>query len=303
MANFCSSCGAPVTGRFCTKCGTAIQETVTPAQNPAPIAAPIPQSAPAPAPASRSSSGVKIVFIVLGIFLFLGVAVVGSLVYVGYRAKQKIAQLKKDYGIESTASTAGASERIFPPSKGSGCKMLEGQEAAKILGVAVDRAESEPNSSDGSQLCRYWVSAAERQRLIGQEVASGLTNIGDPNTKSGQTDIETLIGGAAGALNEANGYNKNDDFAFTLQVWQTNGKQQWAKIEAAQAQAKNAVGTDAAAVAMQSVEGIGDQAIELPAGHSIMVLKGDAFFLLGFQQFVPGQEKTAALARVVVGRI
>lgn len=304
MANFCSSCGAPVTGPFCTKCGTAIQETTTQAQNPTPIAAATPQSAPAPAQARRSSSGAKIVFIMLGIVLFLGVATVGSLVYVGYRAKQKIAQLKKDYGIETAAtSTAGSSERIFPPPKGSGCKMLEGQEAAKILGVAVDRAESEPNSADGSLLCRYWVSAAERQRLIGQEVASGLTNMGDPNTKSGQTNIETLIGGAAGALNEVNGYNKNDDFAFSLQVWQTNGKQQWAKIEAAQAQAKNAIGTNTAGVAMQSVEGIGDQAIELPAGHSIMVLKGDAFFLLGFQQFVPGQEKTAALARIVAERL
>jgi hypothetical protein len=55
-------------------------------------------------------------------------------------------------------------------------------------------------------------------------------------------------------------------------------------------------------MAMQPVDGIGDHAIELPAGHSIMVLKGDTFFLLGFQQFVPGREKTAALARIVAGR-
>jgi hypothetical protein len=63
------------------------------------------------------------------------------------------------------------------------------------------------------------------------------------------------------------------------------------------------MGAGVAGVAMQTVDGIGDQAIELPAGHSIMVLKGDTFFLIGFQQFVPGGEKTAALARIVAGRV
>jgi hypothetical protein len=29
--------------------------------------------------------------------------------------------------------------------------------------------------------------------------------------------------------------------------------------------------------------------------------RGDTFFLLGFQQFVPGKEKTAALARIAAG--
>ncbi len=311
MANFCSNCGAPVSGRFCGKCGTQVREATTQAQNQASSApiqqsgpAPAAQSVPAPAEAGGAGSGAKIILILLGIVLFFGIAVVGGVVYVGYRAKQKIAQLKTEYGIENqTGSSAGSSERIFPPSKGNGCKMLEGQEAAKILGVAVDRAETEPAAADGSVSCRYWVSAAERRRLMGQEVASGLNNMGDPNTKSGQSNIETLLGGAAGALDEANGANKSGDYAFSLQVWQKNGKQEWAKFETAQAQAKNALGAGPAGVAMQSVEGIGDRAIELPAGDSIMVLKGDSFLLLEFQQFVPGEEKTAALARVAAGRI
>jgi hypothetical protein len=302
MANFCAKCGAPVTGQFCAKCGAAIQETARQAQNTAPAAEPVPQSAPALGRTGGTSSGAKIILILLGIVLFVGVAVVGSVVYVGYRAKQKIAQLKAEYGIEN-ASSAGSSERVFPPSKGNGCKMLEGQEAAKVIGVVVDRAETEPAAADGSVSCRYWVSAAERQKLAGQEVASGLTNIGDPNSKSGQSNLETLIGGAAGVLNEMNGDNRNNDYAFSLQVWQKNGKQHWARIEAARTQGTNALGAGAAGVAMQSVQGVGDRAIELPAGHSIMVLKGDSFFLLEFQQFVPGQEKTAALARIVAGRV
>jgi hypothetical protein len=74
-------------------------------------------------------------------------------------------------------------------------------------------------------------------------------------------------------------------------------------MDVAQTRAKDAMGADMAQVAMQPVQGIGDRATVLAAGHSIMVLKGDTFFLLGFQQFVPGREKTAALARIVAGRM
>lgn len=294
MASFCTNCGAPVTGPFCTGCGKAIQEGAAQAQNA------VPPATPAPA----TSSGAKVLFIVLGVLLVLGAVGMGSLVYVGYRAKQKIAQLKKDYGIENArASGAASSTSVFPPSQGSGCKMLEGQEAAGILGLAVERVESDPGGPNGSLSCRYWVSAAERRRMMKEEITSGLAGIGKSDAKDNQLDLEKLIGGAAGALAEANGDNKNTDYAFSLQVWQNNGKDQWEKMELAQTRAKDAMGADAAAVAMQSVEGIGDRATELAAGHSIMVLKGDAFFLLGFQQFVPGREKTAALARIVAGRI
>ncbi len=34
-----------------------------------------------------------------------------------------------------------------------------------------------------------------------------------------------------------------------------------------------------------------------------MALKGDAFFVLSFQQFAPGRDKTTALAKLVAGRL
>jgi hypothetical protein len=304
MPSFCTNCGSPIAGKFCTKCGAATQESAAPAQVPRAPVPTTPQSVPVQPSAARTGSGVKILLIVLGVFLFLGLLGVGGVVYVGYRAKQKIAQLKKDYGIENDSATGAApTMRIFPPSQGSGCKLLEGQEAAGILGVAVDRVESEPGAPDGSVSCRYWVSAAERQRLMKEEIASSIRRMGEGNTNVDQAEIEKLIGGAAGAMIEANGDNKNADYAFSLQVWPKNGKQQWDRVETARTQTSGAMGTDAAAVAMQPVDGLGDRALELPAGHSIMVLKGDSFFLLGFQQFVPGREKTAALAKVVAGRM
>ena len=322
MANFCTKCGAAVSGPFCGACGAPVRESPAQGQNVALPAAPVVQPAAAPvsqaaaAPASvRTSSGVKIVLIVLGVFVLFGAMGVAGIVYVGYRAKQKIAQMERDYGADSSASsdtsssggssssdTSAGSMRTFPPSKGSGCRLLEGQEAAKILGVAVERVETETSDSDGD-LCKYWVSAAERRRLIGGEMASSVAGMGKTDPKD---EVEKLLGGSAGALVEATGENKDGDYAFSLQVWRKNGKEQWAKMETVQTRTRNAagiVGADAADVAMQPVEGVGDRATVLAAGHSIMVLKGDAFFLLGFQQFVPGRDKTVALARVVAGRM
>jgi hypothetical protein len=140
MASFCSNCGAPVSGQFCTACGAAIKGST--AQNVTPPAAPVLQPVAAP-PAVCKSSGTKILFIVLGALMLFGAIGVGGIVYVGYRAKQKFAELKKDYGVDGEASsrTSSVGTRTFPPSKGSSCSLLEGQEAAKILGVAVERAE------------------------------------------------------------------------------------------------------------------------------------------------------------------
>jgi hypothetical protein len=312
MATFCTKCGHPVTGHFCTACGAAIQESAAQAPSvgsPAPAPQIVAAPAPAPAPAGGTSSAVKIVLILVGVLFLCGAAGIGGMVYVGYRAKQKMAQLKKDYAFQDEGSSSGSSSstRTFAPSQGSGCSMLQGQEAAQVLGVAVERAESETIGTDGSLMCRYWVTAAERQRFIKEEFASSVAQMGkdNPDTKSGQADIEKLIGGVGGLLAEINGDNKNQntDYAFSLQVWRKNGKEQWDKMETAQSRTKDALGSDFAGVAMQSVDGIADRAIVLPAGHSIMVLKGDTFFLLGFQQFVPGRDKTAALARIVAGHI
>jgi hypothetical protein len=192
---------------------------------------------------------------------------------------------------------------VFPPSKGSGCRMLEGQEAAGILGVAVDRVESSADGSDGSESCRYWISAAERKRLEAAEIIAGINAAGKADGKNAAAGAEKLIGGVLGAAIEAAGDNNNSDYAFSIQLWRSGGRSMWDKMESAKSEAKGVTGVDFAGLTTQAVEGVGDRATVLPAGHSIMVLKGDTFFLLGFQQFVPGTEKTTALARAVVGRL
>jgi hypothetical protein len=57
--------------------------------------------------------------------------------------------------------------------------MLEGQEASRILGVAIERVESMPSGAHGAEECMYWVTAAERQRLAKSEIARGIGAVGN----------------------------------------------------------------------------------------------------------------------------
>ena len=88
-----------------------------------------------------------------------------------------------------------------------------------------------------------------------------------------------------------------------LQVYRSDGQAMWDKLEAAKNSVKDTTGVDFAGLTTQPVQGVGDRATVLPGGHSIMALKGDAFFVLSFQQFAPGRDKTTALAKLVAGRL
>lgn len=93
---FCTSCGATVSGP------PAAEPPAAPfdAMPPAPIAAAAPVApvvaVPPPAPgAKKGSPVVKIILIVLAVFILLGMLGVGACVYGIYRAKQRVNQFEK----------------------------------------------------------------------------------------------------------------------------------------------------------------------------------------------------------------
>jgi outer membrane protein OmpA-like peptidoglycan-associated protein len=108
--SFCTNCGNAVsdTIQFCTKCGarqTPISTPVTPpagewqpvsqAQPVATLIQPAATSAPQPYPVVKTRSALPFVLIVLAILALLAVVGVGSVVYVGYRVKQKVSSVAK----------------------------------------------------------------------------------------------------------------------------------------------------------------------------------------------------------------
>ena len=147
---FCTKCGAQVTEgsrKFCTSCGaplSASSSTTGPtAQASGPSAQPSSQlassatapSAPA-AGAKPSSPWAKVLIAVLGIFVFLSIAVMGTCAYVGYRMKKKVEEAKAEYGLDKIGKMPGSSSSSPVPER-EVCSLLSKEEVSEITGVTI----------------------------------------------------------------------------------------------------------------------------------------------------------------------
>ncbi len=113
---FCGQCGSPVgAGNFCDKCGarlahapgTASPPPVQPAAQP-PLP-PAPTLQPLTQPSAQGSSVLVKVLVGLLVFILLIVlAVMGSCVYIGYRAKKKADEIRQAYKSNDLNKLAGA---------------------------------------------------------------------------------------------------------------------------------------------------------------------------------------------------
>jgi zinc-ribbon domain len=115
---FCNSCGAALDAgtRFCSKCGAAVSAAAPAAASPAPGA---------PAPPAQGSSALKIILIIVGVIVLLGILAIGSLTVFGlWIAKKSHVQQKN--GNVKIESPFGNMETTTDP-----------DEAAKNLGVAL----------------------------------------------------------------------------------------------------------------------------------------------------------------------
>ncbi len=119
MARFCTKCGSPLqdTQKFCAKCGAPAGEAAAPAVTasaapspaapaPAPAAAP-PAAAPAAAaPTQAAPKGLSpVVKVVIGVAAFvvlMSVLALGTCVFIGYRARQRFNEMSARAKAESS---------------------------------------------------------------------------------------------------------------------------------------------------------------------------------------------------------
>lgn len=302
MASYCRFCGAPLSGPFCVRCGRAISEgaPAQPASSPAPQ--PPQPSTPMPAKAAGGNAA-KILLFVAGGVLLLGAVGVTSAVYVVYRAKQKITQLKSEY-IPTRDSESSRPVASMKPPAGDGCPILSWQEASEILGIEWERVSYSPGPDNGGA-CDFTTTPAERERFGQRQFAAGLSRMYDAKNKQDeQKEVQRMFAGLVNTLGNAQvpAGDKDANDGINIQFVRKRGAQAWTKFDQLQAGAKVVSGVSGTQIGMTPIEGLGDKAYVLPAGIGVMVLKGDAFFGITFFAW-PGQDKAVALAKRVAAHL
>ena len=175
MAAFCSNCGSPLAAgaRFCDKCGAAVAGQPAAASVPAAaVASPAPAPSPAPAASQGSSTAVKVIIGILGVFALLALLVAGSCFYIGYRVKQRAKEFSNAMG----GNVAPYTGSRIP------CEMLSAKEASSALGQPVTSF-----AQVGLNTCQYKFGAGGNRSLdiqftwrggaIAMGVAHGVTQI------------------------------------------------------------------------------------------------------------------------------
>jgi hypothetical protein len=144
MAGFCSSCGATLADgvKFCPACGGTAPGVGAPS---------------VPPPASGGGGVVKIILIILGVVALLGVLMIGSCFYIGYRvnkAAKEMASTSKPY-----------------TGKKEPCSFVSAAEAADALGVPVQSAEPRGYG------CDYAIGTDGSQHMMVQFTWQGGTTL------------------------------------------------------------------------------------------------------------------------------
>ena len=181
---FCNSCGATLAEgtKFCSKCGAAI--TGAPAATPQPIA-------PGPPPSSGSSSALKVVLIIVGVIVLIGVLGVATIGIIGYRIAKnaKVSQKGDDVKIETPFGNMETSSDPQKTAEDLGVEIYPGAQvqkagAASVTFGSIHTVTANFESSDSvDKVCDFY-----RSKFPGATVQS-----------SDQTHCSVVASGPGGA--------------------------------------------------------------------------------------------------------
>lgn len=287
MARFCESCGAPLDGPFCGKCGAKAGGAQAPPSVQTLGAATVP-----PAPAKGSSPVLKIILVVFGVLLILGILGGVGLYWAASKIKNKVETVAAEQGVNlkdlaEQGSSAASSEG------GDGCWLLSEAQASQLAGLSIVRAEPNPNADSSKLSCQYFADPQELAKLAQAEASAAMdamkSSKGD-NQAEGVQQLERLTKGLIGSAANAQG---QDGLLFEISVRRGGGKTDWAGVSIA----SGALG------GMEKIPGLGDQAMMAPLAASIYVIKGDNFLELTMPALPGGRRKGVEIARTVLGKL
>jgi hypothetical protein len=317
MPGFCTSCGAPLSGPFCGKCGQRAQTPASPAQSqpaaaaqtPQPSAAPIQsqpaataqqpvpvqsqpavaQAQPGTAPPKKSGAG-KALLIIGGIILLLGVMAFAAVLYGVHWVKGKVSGL--------TGGAVGGTQ--VQVSQGNACALLSRAELQQVLGVAVERNSEIMEGNDPG--CAYYTNPAafaELQKIAVEQARRDSEKASkDPALNDSKNDnplallkhteeMEGIVKGLGLTQPDAEG----KVFAFTVD--RNFGSENWGPLRV----------TMSAVPGFKDVDGVGDHAMIGSFGHAFYVLKGNSMFRLETMYVPETRVRGAELGRRIVSHL
>lgn len=286
MPTFCTSCGAPLTGPFCVKCGQRAQTPSAP-HPPQSVAQPTMQPAAPPAQAAAKSSGFgKALLLIGGIVFLIFVMGLAATFYGVYRIKRRIA----------TYSGPSSSDQINV-TQGSSCALLSREDLQQVLGVTIEKTTEMMEGSEPG--CAYYTNPAAFTQLqhmaIEEARKESAHGAQQPDSKSDNPlsllkdtkDMEGMV--------KALGMTQPDKdgrvFAFTVK--RDFGRNGWGPLRA----------TMSAVPGFEDVSGVGDHAMIGSFGHAFYVLKGDSIISLETMYVPDTHTRGAELGRKIAARL
>jgi len=302
MAGFCVSCGAPLSGVFCNRCGARAQApSVSPqpavppvTQTPVvatPPAAPIAAQAAAPAAAAAKGSGLgKVLAIVGGVLLLLFVLGAGAAIYGVYWVKHKVSTY-------TSAVTGESHETVKVVTNGNSCRLLSTADLQQVLGVPIEKsAEIMEGDAPG---CAYYTNPAAFAQLQKMSLELARKQTDEVNNKPGPKpdSLPALLKNA----NQLEGVVKTlgltqppqDGKVFSFTVERDAGADSWSAMRL----------TESAVPGFEEVPGVGDHAAIGSFGHAFYLLKGNAMIHLDTMWVPDARNRGSALGVKIIGNL
>lgn len=281
---FCQTCGAQMSGSFCTSCGARASVGSGASVSPPPLSA-----GPPLAPAAKTGAGMKILFVVLGLLGVMGVLFMGGIWYVAHRVKVKAA--------ENGINLTDLSDRPGPARRLDACELLSKAELSQILSVPVERVEGGGSSTHST--CRYFSAAAEQKSSDDAAAAmkhlqeAKTTGNGEPTPEQTMKELGSVIRGVT--VPAGNGQ------ILSLEVDTVGAK-------ASMTGFKIGVGVMGKSVGIKQgggeiLNGIGDEAAAGPLGSLFMFRKGDVAVQLDGRTLPGGQDTEVAIAKRILAKL
>jgi hypothetical protein len=323
MAEFCTNCGAPLSGVFCGRCGHRAQSASAPAQpapTPQPVVAPTatpavaaqqpaspqqafaqptsaqppipqqpaqPMSQPAIAQPPKSSGGGKALLIVGGIVLILVLGAFGAVLYGVHWVKGKVSSI--------TGGSFGSEV-----SQGNMCKLLSTAELQQMIGVTVERsAEIVDNGEPG---CAYYTNPAAFAQLQKLAIAQAKRDSEKasqyPDVKNSKGDnplellkhtqeMEGIVKGFGLSAPDSSGK------VFSFSVNNKFGSENWGPLRT----------TLSVVPGFDEVSGAGDHAMIGSFGHAFYVLKGNSVFHLDTMYLPEARSRGSDIANKILSHL